>query len=74
MRHQPALDVQSFIEAFGGRQQVINRMRKRFSVDLSIKQVDKWIERDSIPGAYLVTLQIIGSEMDPAIEILDHVN
>jgi len=71
MAKTPSLDVRNYIEAFGGRQQVINRIRKRFAVKLSIKQVDKWVERGSIPGAHLVCLQVIGEETNPPITMLD---
>lgn len=73
MGNMPSLDARSYIDAFGGRQQLINRMRKRFAVNLTVKQVDKWVERNSIPGAHLVTMEIIGSEMSPSVELLDHI-
>lgn len=65
-------DVREYINAYGGRKQIINRLRHRFKLVLTQKQVDKWIERNSIPSSYLVVMHILGDEMSPKIDILDY--
>lgn len=74
MSKTPTLDVKSFLSAFGGKQKVIQLMRKKFAVNLSKKQVDKWVERNSIPGSYLVALEVVGKALKPNVKILDHTN
>lgn len=70
----PDLDALQLIEAFGGRTAVRNIIKHRFGAVLSKKQVDKWVERNSIPSVYLLCLQIIGSESDPKISIMNYTN
>lgn len=74
MDNKPIIHVKEFIEAFGGRQKVIKKMRHRFAAKLTTKQVDKWVERGSIPGAHLIALQVIGAEARPQIKIMDFIS
>lgn len=67
------LNVKKFLDAFGGRTAVRNRFRKYNGEELGVKQVAKWVERNSIPGDHLITLQSIGALMEPPIQISKYI-
>lgn len=49
------LDTKKLIARFGGRSELHRRLNAR-GVELSVKTIEKWTERESIPSARIVQL------------------
>lgn len=61
LKTAPHLDVASYVDALGGRHKVVQMINKRFATAINIGTVHKWIARNSVPGTYLLLMQIIGN-------------
>lgn len=73
MTDAPYLNVDQYLEAFGGRRKLLNRLKNRFALTLSMQQISKWAQRESIPGSHLVALNVLGSELDPPVKMSDYI-
>lgn len=66
-------DVNGLVKAFGGRQGIIDKLKRGAGVEAKIKQVDKWVERQSIPADALIQCQIAADKLGLNISITDFI-
>ena len=56
------MDTDAIIRKFGGKHQIVADFEKHLRTILSVKAVEKWIERKSIPGHQLLNLKTIAAK------------
>lgn len=66
-------DVNGLVKAFGGRQGLIEKLRRGAGEEAKIKTVDKWVERGSIPSDILIKCQIASDKLGLGISITDYI-
>lgn len=58
-KNQKTIDVDSIIKLFGGKHQIVNDYEKILRVIITVKAVEKWIERKSISTTQMLNLKSI---------------
>lgn len=66
------LDIRKIIARFGGRSELHRRLKAR-GCGLSVKTVEKWIERDNIPSHRLVQLIELAAHEKRPLDLIDYV-
>lgn len=59
---QKKIDTAKIVEFFGGKHQIVLDFEKIIGETLTIKAVEKWIERESIPTQKILNLQTIAEQ------------
>jgi hypothetical protein len=65
------LDVKSIIARFGGRMELWRRLCAE-GHSISVKAIEKWSERGSIPSAKLIWLIKLAEREGKPINLIDH--
>lgn len=58
-KNQKTIDVDAIIKFFGGKHQIVNDFEKILREILTVKAVEKWLERGSIPTSQILNLKTI---------------
>ena len=70
--HPERFDAKAVIRFFGGPADLTRRAKKAGFM-ITIKAIEKWQERNQIPGAWLVRLATIAKSEDRLFEISDFI-
>jgi hypothetical protein len=70
--NSPSLDIKKLVTRFGGRIELWRRMKAR-GFDLSVKTIEKWGERDSVPANRLLQLLELAKYENKPINLNDFV-
>lgn len=65
-----ALDVRKLVAAFGGRQQLTNKLRNAGSDIANVRVVDGWILRGRIPANRLLEIARVAAAENKPFDIL----
>lgn len=66
-------DVRSLVKAFGGRYGLIDALQRGAGVTAKKKTVDKWVERNSLPGDAMLHCQVASEKLRLGINIMDYI-
>jgi hypothetical protein len=58
-RNQKTIDVAAIVKLFGGKHQIVNDYEKILRIILTVKAVEKWIERETISTTNMLYLKTI---------------
>lgn len=67
-----ALDTRKIVARFGGRSELWRRLKAR-GVDLSVKTIEKWQERGSIPSPRIVQLMELAQHEKKPLNLNEYI-
>jgi len=60
--NQKTVDVKAIVAHFGGKHQIVNDYEKLLKVVISVKAVEKWLERKEIAMKHILNLKTIAEK------------
>jgi len=68
------LDVGGIIEFFGGKHAIVAAYEQEANKIISVKAVEKWLERNSLSTANILTLKSIAGKRKLKFKLEDYIN
>ena len=65
------VNVKEVVKFFGGKEQIVADYSKLLKKDITVKAVEKWIERNSLPGQHHTNLISLASKKKLSFNLAD---
>jgi len=72
-RNQKTIDAEAIVKLFGGKHQIVADYEKILRVVISVKAVEKWLERSAISITNLLSLQTIAERKEIDFKLEDYI-
>lgn len=67
------IDTKKIVEFFGGKHQIVLDYEKILNTIISVKAVEKWIERETIASKHILNLQTIAEKRKLKFQLKDYI-
>lgn len=69
MEQKNKIEVKKLVDFFGGKDQIVNDYSKILKLTITLKAVEKWIERDSLPSNHIVNFTILAQKKQLSFDL-----